>query len=71
MKKHSYKYVCPSFNYRLLVLLIQIPYVKEYIECVRGYKRKYVYLPRLAEIQMIPKSQRNSAHLTSWQCRRV
>lgn len=42
---------CSSFNLRLLVLLIQIPYVKEYIEYVRGYKRKYVYFPQLAEIQ--------------------
>lgn len=43
---------CSSFNFRLLVLLIQIPYVKKYIEYMRGYKRKYVYFPQLAEIQM-------------------
>ena len=29
-----------SFNFSLLVLLIQIPYAKKYIEYVRGYKRK-------------------------------
>lgn len=44
-----------SFNLRLLVLLIQIPYVKEYIEYMRGYKRKYVYFPQLAEIQILKK----------------
>lgn len=43
---------CSSFSFRLLVLLIQIPYVKQYIEYVRGYKRKYAYFPQLADIQM-------------------
>lgn len=43
---------CSSFNLRLLVFLIQVPYVKKYIEYVCGYKRKYIYFSELAEIQM-------------------